>query len=61
MWLSLVALMSRVIRRGEQGSSVVEYAFLVVLVLLVAFVALQFLGGSVSNSLSSSGSSLFGP
>ena len=44
---------------AETGASLVEYALLLALVALAALLALYFLGGTVSNSLSSSGSSLF--
>lgn len=48
-------------RRDEVGASLVEYALLLALIAVVAIVSLHFLGGSVSNSLNSSGNSLFGP
>ena len=38
--------------RGDQtGTSLVEYALLLLLIVIVAFVALHFLGGTVSNGL----------
>ena len=45
-------------RRDEEGASLVEYALLLALVAVVSIVALSFLGGSVSNTLNSVGSSL---
>jgi len=47
--------------RDEAGASLVEYALLLALVAVVAIVALQFLGGSVANTLNSTGSSLNNP
>jgi pilus assembly protein Flp/PilA len=45
--------------RSEAGASLVEYALLLALVAIACLVALQFVGGSVSNSLNSSGSSIW--
>ncbi|MDE3086880.1 MAG: hypothetical protein KGJ77_08955 [Acidobacteriota bacterium] len=45
----------------EAGAAVVEYAMLLAFITLIAFVAMQFIGGSVSHGLSSSGSSMFPP
>ena len=45
-------------RRDEVGASLVEYALLLALVAVVAIVALQFLGGTVANTLNSVGSSI---
>jgi pilus assembly protein Flp/PilA len=47
--------------RDERGASLVEYALLLALIAVVALVALTFLGGSVSNTLNSVGSSLNNP
>lgn len=44
---------------AEEGAALVEYAMLLLLVVLAAFIAMQFLGGTVHDSFSSSGSSLF--
>jgi len=67
--VNLVTLVMRVIdpvrnawnRRDELGASLVEYALLLALIAVVAIVALHFLGGSVSNTLNSVGSSLNNP
>ena len=67
--MNLVTLVMRVIdpvrnawnRRDELGASLVEYALLLALIAVVAIVALHFLGGSVSNTLNSVGSSLNNP
>ena len=48
-------------RRDEVGASLVEYALLLALIAVVALVALHFLGGSVSNTLNSVGSSISNP
>jgi pilus assembly protein Flp/PilA len=48
-------------RRDEAGASLVEYALLLALIAVVALVALSFLGGSVSNTLNSVGSSINNP
>jgi len=42
----------------EQGSAIVEYALLVVLIAMVCLLALQVLGGSVDDGLSRAGSSI---
>ena len=43
----------------EAGASIVEYALLLSLIVLAAFAAVVFIGGSVSNGLTTSGNSLF--
>ncbi len=48
------------IRRGDLGASLVEYALLIALIAVVCIVAVQFFGASTGNSLSRSGSSIFG-
>jgi len=47
--------------RGESGATLVEYTFLLVLIAIAAFVAMQFVGAATSNSLNNAGSSLFPP
>ena len=49
---------NRIIRKDEAGASLVEYALLLALVAVVAIVALQFLGGTVANTLNSVGNSI---
>ena len=46
-------------RRAEHGASLVEYALLLALIALVAFIALRFFGSARDNSLSRSGSAIF--
>jgi Flp pilus assembly pilin Flp len=49
-------------RRGAQheaGASLVEYALLLAMVAIACIVALQFLGGSVANSLNNTGHSIW--
>jgi len=48
-------------RRDESGASLVEYALLLALIAVIAIVALQFLGHSVSNTLNSVGGSINNP
>lgn len=45
--------------KSEAGASLVEYSLLLALVAIACLIALQFVGGSVSNSLNSSGSSIW--
>ena len=45
--------------RSQGGASLVEYALLLALIAIACLVALQFVGGNVSNSLNSSGSSIW--
>jgi Flp pilus assembly pilin Flp len=45
--------------RREDGASLVEYALLIALIALVAFLSLRFFGGARDNSLSRSGSAIF--
>jgi Flp pilus assembly pilin Flp len=47
-------------RRREDGASLVEYALLIALIALVAFVGLRFFGSARDNSFSRSASSLEG-
>lgn len=45
-------------QRSDRGASVVEYALLVALIMLVAFIAVQFLGAESSASFSESAESV---
>jgi Flp pilus assembly pilin Flp len=45
--------------RREDGASLVEYALLIALIALVAFLSLRFFGGARDNSRSRSGSAIF--
>jgi Flp pilus assembly pilin Flp len=46
--------------QGDQGATLVEYAFLLALISVVCLGAVTYFGSSVGNSLSRSGSSLVG-
>lgn len=46
------------VHRDEHGASLVEYALLLALIAVIAILALNFLGHTVSNTLNSVGSSL---
>jgi pilus assembly protein Flp/PilA len=43
---------------NEEGQGLTEYALILALIAIVAIVALQFLGGAVTNALSTVGKSL---
>lgn len=64
MYLTSLAARARTILRlrfvkSEAGASLVEYALLLAMIAIACLVALQFVGGGVSNSLNSSGSSIW--
>ena len=46
------------IRRDDEGQGLAEYALILALIAIVAIVALIFLGGAISNILSTVGSSI---
>jgi pilus assembly protein Flp/PilA len=46
------------LRRDEEGQGLAEYALILALIAIVAIVALLFLGGAISNILSTVGSSV---
>jgi Flp pilus assembly pilin Flp len=46
--------------RDDRGASLVEYALLIALVALAAFLSLHFFGDARNNSLSRSGSAISG-
>lgn len=48
------------ITRDERGASLVEYALLIGLIAVICIVGIVYFGGSVHDSLSSSGSSIVG-
>jgi Flp pilus assembly pilin Flp len=52
--------MSRRRRGGDRGASLVEYALLIALVAIAAFLALRYFGDARNNSLSRSGSAIMG-
>jgi Flp pilus assembly pilin Flp len=43
---------------GDQGATLVEYCFMVALIAMVCFLAVQFLGGETNNGYSSFSTSL---
>jgi len=45
-------------RRDDEGQGLAEYALILALIAIVAIVALLFLGGAISNILSTVGSSV---
>jgi pilus assembly protein Flp/PilA len=53
----LLALLSE-LRTDEEGQGLAEYALILALIAIVAIVALIFLGGQVSQILSTVGSSI---
>ena len=53
LWQSLAAARAR---QDERGASLVEYGFLLMLIAMVCFAAMQFFGNGVSHSFSSSAS-----
>lgn len=46
------------VNRDEQGQGLAEYALILALIAILAIVALLFLGGTVSTTLSSLGNSI---
>jgi len=64
--IEMVLLVASTVRNrlagaDDAGAGIVEYAFLLVLVAVVAIVALQFLGGGIAHSISDSGGSIANP
>lgn len=55
--MRLVSLMAG---RDDRGASLVEYALLLALIAIVAFVAIEFLGGETSSMYSDMGNSFNG-
>ena len=56
--MTLVQQLLSSLRRDEEGQGLAEYALILSLIAIVAIVALIFLGGSVSNILSTVGNSV---
>ncbi|MCU1462366.1 MAG: Flp/Fap pilin component [Acidimicrobiales bacterium] len=54
LWCQLAARVDR----GEDGASLVEYAFLVGLIAMVALSAVSFFGASLNNLLNNIGSAI---
>ena len=56
--MSFLASFFGSLRRDEEGQGLAEYALILALIAIVAIVALLFLGGAISNILSTVGSSV---
>ena len=56
--MALVNRFLAALRRDEEGQGLAEYALILALIAIVAIVALLFLGGAISNILSTVGSSV---
>jgi pilus assembly protein Flp/PilA len=52
------ALINLINRRDEEGQGLAEYALILALIAIVAIIALLFLGGAISQVLSTVGSSV---
>ena len=52
------AVLDRHYRRHEQGQGLTEYALILTLIVIVAIIALVFIGGQVSQVLSNVGNSV---
>jgi pilus assembly protein Flp/PilA len=55
---ALISWLSTAVRRDEEGQGLAEYALILALIAIVAIVALIFLGGQVSQILSTVGNSV---
>jgi pilus assembly protein Flp/PilA len=56
--MSLVSRLLETLRRDEEGQGLAEYALILALIAIVAIVALLFLGGAISQILSTVGASI---
>ena len=56
--MALVHSFLAAIRRDEEGQGLAEYALILALIAIIAIVALIFLGGAVSQILSTVGASV---
>ena len=56
--MALINSVLGMLRRDEEGQGLAEYALILALIAIVAIVALLFLGGAISNILSTVGSSV---
>ena len=59
LYAFLTALMDR-FQREQEGQALVEYALILALVAVVVIIALTFLGGAVSNTVSNVGNAVAG-
>jgi Flp pilus assembly pilin Flp len=55
---ALVAYLSSLLRRGERGQGLAEYALILALIAVVAIIGLAFMGQQVSNKMSVIGSTI---
>ncbi|HKB28711.1 MAG TPA: hypothetical protein VKC59_06775 [Candidatus Limnocylindrales bacterium] len=56
--MTLFSALINLVRRDDEGQGLAEYALILALIAIVAIVALIFLGGAISNILSTVGSSV---
>ena len=56
--MALLSSLVAMLKRDERGQGLAEYALILALIAIVAIVALLFLGGAISNILSTVGSSI---
>ncbi len=56
--MSIFTALIQLIRRGEDGQGLAEYALILALIAIVAIVALIFLGGQISGILRTIGNSV---
>ena len=56
--MQMLTALINLIKRDEEGQGLAEYALILALIAIVAIVALLFLGGAISNILSTVGSSV---
>jgi pilus assembly protein Flp/PilA len=56
--MALISRLLAAVKRDEEGQGLAEYALILALIAIVAIVALIFLGGAISQILSTVGSSI---
>ena len=56
--MTFLSALIKSFRRDDEGQGLAEYALILALIAIVAIVALLFLGGAISNILSTVGSSV---
>ena len=56
--MQMLTALINLIKRDDEGQGLAEYALILALIAIVAIVALLFLGGAISNILSTVGSSV---
>jgi len=60
LWCTTGTHLTRSRRTDERGASVIEYALLLALIVVVCIAAIVLIGDTTDNSLSRTGSSLLG-